>query len=191
MPNQTASLAGVELTAPRGSESTEQRGQVWKITQYGIDLCRRGQWTSGLVQLAVIDASKGNDLAIQGLALTYYGYGIASQQGKIADGLRYCRAGTDKEPWQAENHFNLARTYLLGGHVKRAIAALDYGLGLDPTHPLMIDLRLELGVRRPPTFSFLQRGHALNRIAGRLRHRLSSAKALPTSGVSEPDRAQV
>jgi hypothetical protein len=178
------------VSATRGSESTGQRDMVWRITQYGIDLCRRGQWQNGLAQLAVIEASKGNDLAIQGLALTYYGYGIASQQGKMTDGLRYCRAGVDKEPWQAENHFNLARTYLLGGNVKRAVAALDYGLGIDPAHSLMIDLRLKLGVRRPPTFSFLPRGHALNRIAGRLRHRLASASARPARSVSETNRTQ-
>ena len=87
--------------------------------------------------------------------------------------MRYCRAGVDREIWRAENHLNLARTYLLVGKSKQAIAALDYGLGLEPTNPAMLDLRLKLGVRRSPTFPFLDRRHPLNRIAGRLRHRLA------------------
>ena len=94
-------------------------------------------------------------------------------RARIADGLRYCRAGVDREIWRAENHLNLARTYLLAGKPKRAIAALDYGLGLEPTNAAMLELRLKLGVRRSPTFPFLDRGHPLNRIAGKLRHRLA------------------
>jgi hypothetical protein len=192
VPNQTAVVATVEnLATPRGRETTEERGLMWQVAQFGIDECRRGQWKSGLAKLSVIEEIKTNSRTIPGLALTYLGYGIASQDRRVADGLRYCRAGVDRESWQPENHFNLARTYLLAGNVKRAIAALDYGLGLDPTHSAMLDLRHSLGVRRPPTFSFLNRGHLLNRIAGRLRHQLSSARALNTRDVSELDRAQV
>jgi hypothetical protein len=167
------------LTASRGAESTEKRAMVWKSAQLGIDLCRRGDWKGGLAQLAVVEANKGGGQAIPGLALSYLGYGIASQQGRLLDGLRYCKAGVDREIWRAENHFNLARTYLLAGKLKRAIAALDYGLGLEPTHPAMLELRLSLGVRKQPTFPFLDRRHPLNRLAGKLRHRLTVAMASP------------
>jgi hypothetical protein len=179
------------LTRPRGADSTERRELVSRSAQLGIELCRRGDWKRGLKQLASIEASKGGQ-AIPGLALSYLGYGIASQQGRLLDGLRYCKAGVDREIWRAENHFNLARTYLIGGQVKRAIAALDYGLGLEPTHPAMLELRLELGVRRSPTFPFLARGHLLNRMAGKLRHHLAG-RAFPRAiqsrgkGVGSPD----
>jgi hypothetical protein len=174
-PNEHAGKAGVEtLKAPRSSETTEQRGHVWHVAQYGIDLCRRGQWKSGLAQLSVIESFTGPSESIPGLALTYLGYCIASQQKRVADGIRYCRAGVDRESWQAENHLNLARTYLLAGKTKRAIAALDYGLSLDPSHTAMVVLRLSLGMRRQPTFSFLDRSHPLNRLTGKIRHHLSS-----------------
>jgi hypothetical protein len=178
-PQQAGAASGVgTLNAPRSSESTEHRGQIWHVAQYGIDLCRRGQWKSGLAQLSVIESWKGPSESIPGLALTYLGYCIASQQKRIADGLRYCRAGVDRETWQAENHLNLARTYLLAGKTKRAIAALENGLAVDPTHAAMVVLRLSLGVRRPPTFSFLDRRHPLNRITGKLRHHLSKARSV-------------
>jgi hypothetical protein len=177
------------LLAPRGAESTEQRGMVLQSAQLGIDLCRRGDWKGGLAQLMKIEANKGGGQAIPGLALTYLGYGIASQQGRLLDGLRYCKAGVDREIWRAENHFNLARTYLLGGHVKRAIAALDYGLGLEPTHSAMLELRKKLGVRKQPTFPFLDRGHVLNRLAGKLRHRLSVALSPPSATSSSTRRS--
>ena len=161
------------MSRPRGTDSTEQRELVLRNAQIGIDLCRRGVWKEGLAQLARVEANKGGGQAIPGLALTYLGYGIASQQGRLFDGVRYCRAGVDREIWRAENHLNLARTYLLAGQMKQAIAALDYGLGIEPTNPAMLDLRLKLGVRRSTTFPFLKRNHPLNRIAGKLRHRLA------------------
>src|SRR5262245_32375048 len=87
-PNEQAGKAGIEtLNAPRGTEATEQRGHVWHVAQYGIDLCRRGQWKSGLTQLSVIESFKGPSESIPGLALTYLGYCIASQQKRVADGI--------------------------------------------------------------------------------------------------------
>jgi tetratricopeptide (TPR) repeat protein len=167
----------LNLNAPRGTASTDQRGgHVWNVTQSGIDLCRRGQWKAGLAQLAVVESLNAEDASVPGLALTYLGYGIASQKGRIAEGLRYCRAGVDRESWQAENHLNLARTYLLAGSVKRAIAALEYGLSLDPDHAAMLTLRMSLGMRRPPPFTFLERSHPLNRIVGKLRHHLTTSR---------------
>jgi hypothetical protein len=161
------------LSRPRDTDSIEQREPVWKSAQIGIELCRRKLWKDGLAQLASVAADRDDGQPIPSLALTYLGYGIASQQGRIFEGMRYCRAGVDREIWRAENHLNLARTYLVAGQLKLAIAALDYGLGLEPTNPAMLELRLKLGVRRSPTFPFLDRRHPLNRIAGKLRHRLA------------------
>src|SRR5262245_15940680 len=118
------------LTTPRGAESTEQRGNVHRMADIGVDHCRRGDWKRGLAYLTMVEANKGGGQSIPAVALSYLGYGIASQEGRLIDGLRYCQAGVDREIWRAESHFNLARCYLLGGHVKRAIASLDYGLGL-------------------------------------------------------------
>jgi hypothetical protein len=169
-PPRRAAPEPLTLSTPRGADSTEHRELVSKTAQFGIELCRRGFWEPGLVQLALVEANKGGGQAIPGLALSYLGYGIASQQGRIKEGIRFCRAGVDRQVWEAENHFNLARTCLLAGHLKQAIDALDYALGLDPTDPPMLELRLSLGLRKQPTFFFLDRGHPLNRLAGRLRH---------------------
>jgi len=179
------------LVTPRGADSTEQRGEVWRVAVLGVDLCRRGDWKRGLAHLAMIEANKGGGQAIPGLALSYLGYGIASQQGRLFDGLRYCQAGVDREIWRAENHFNLARTYLIGGQMRRAISSLDYALGLDPTNAEMLDLRFKLGVRRAPTFPFLDRRHPLNRLAGKLRHQLAGAQLRPSTRArrSGSDRA--
>jgi hypothetical protein len=167
----------VSLAVPRGGASTEQRTHAWHIAQYGIDLCRRGQWQGGIAQLAALEATKGDDPSVPGLALTYLGYGLAYKQNRIADGIRLCRAGVDRESWRVENHLNLARTYLLAGSVRRAIAALEYGLSLDPEHTGMLTLRLSLGMRRPPPISFLHRSHPLNRIVGKIRHRISISRS--------------
>jgi hypothetical protein len=171
--------------APRGADSTEHRENVNQSAQIGIELCRRGLWKGGLAQLAMVEANKGGGQAIPGLALSYLGYGVASVEGRIRDGIRYCRAGVDREIWQPEAHFNLARTYLLAGRLKSAIEALDYAIGLDPDNLEMLELRVSLGMRRQPTFFFLDRGHPLNRITGRLRHRLSTSRMQRAWSVSQ------
>jgi tetratricopeptide (TPR) repeat protein len=176
--------------APRGSDSTELRESAWKSAALGIELCRRGLWKGGITQLRLLEANKSDGQAIPGLALSYFGYGIASVEGRIQEGVRYCRAAVDREIWRAENHLNLARTYLLAGRVKPAVEALDYGLGLEPTHPAILDLRIRLGVRKRPTFPFLDRSHPLNRIAGRIRHRwwVSRRVSVTIEAAPESDR---
>jgi hypothetical protein len=180
---------------PRGSDSTELRDLVWKSAEVGIELCRRGLWKGGITQLRLLEARKGGGQAIPGLALSYFGYGIASVEGRINEGIRYCRAGVDREIWRAENHLNLARTYLLAGRVRPAVEALDYGLGLEPYHPGILELRHNLGVRRRPMFPFLDRSHPINRFAGRLRHQLSrsigtrAADPEPSTATASSDAA--
>jgi hypothetical protein len=164
---------GQALHLSRERDSGELGELVSRSARIGIDLCRRGLWKQGLVELKVADANKDDGRTIPGLALTYLGYGIASQEKRVQDGIRYCREGVDREIWRAENHLNLARTYLLTGRVRAAIASLDYGLGLEPTNQALLDLRLKLGVRRRPMIFFLDRSHPLNRLAGRLRHQLA------------------
>jgi len=144
-----------------------------QVARRGIELCREERWNDGLELLTqVFNASDGKsssaELPISYLG--YLGYGIARYRNKRRDGLALCEQAVKVEFYQADNWFNLARTAALVGERRKAISALERALKLDPQHPASVAFRNEFGTRRPPFFSFLGRGHFLNRLFGRFRH---------------------
>jgi hypothetical protein len=88
-------------------------------------------------------------------------------------GALYCdealrRAGTD-----ADLLLNQARVYLALGQRERAVRAVQRGLICAPDHPGLRLAHASLGWRRKPVIPVLGRNHALNRLLGKLRHRLA------------------
>lgn len=132
-----------------------------------VELCRRGQWERGVDQLARL-AEQGS--ALGAIGYSYLGYGVARTRRQIADGRRLCRHAVKMEFYQPEAFLNLARTELLAGDRRSAVAALESGLALDPDHGELLALGREMGRRRPPVLGFLSRDNFLNQILGRLRH---------------------
>ena len=108
---------------------------------------------------------------IPSLAYSYLGYGRAALGASYRDGVRLCHLGIRKDPLEARNYLNLARTCLLRGRRRKANTALNRGLEISPRHPELLELRNSLGRRRPPVIPFLHRGHAINRFLGKLRSR--------------------
>jgi hypothetical protein len=136
----------------------------------GIDCCRRGDWNEGLRHLGQI-AEQG-DTGLPGLFYSYLGYGIALREQRVREGLQLCRHSVKVEFYQADNYLNLARTCLLARQRSGAVRAVLDGLKIDPNHPGLLALRKQLGTRGQPVLPFLDRGHALNQLLGRLRHAL-------------------
>ncbi|MDX1383874.1 MAG: hypothetical protein R3190_09550 [Thermoanaerobaculia bacterium] len=153
--------------------SVERRQRLRLAARRGVELCRAGDWATGvemLSRVAEVDADWE-----PGLAGSYLGYGLASVRGEVDEGLSYCWAAVRREVWEADNHLNLARTYLLRREKKLAVAAIELGLSIDPRHSGLQSLRKRLGIRRKPVLGFLPRGHSLNVALGRLRKKLSPA----------------
>jgi len=135
--------------------------------EVAVELCRRGQWDRGVDLLARL-AEQG--AALGGLGYSYLGYGVALTRRQVADGRRLCRHAVRVEFYQPEAFLNLARTELLAGDRRAAVAALDRGLALDPDHRELLALDRKIGRRRAPVLGFLSRNHLLNQILGRIRH---------------------
>jgi hypothetical protein len=146
--------------------------EVAHTLKLGIDCCRRGNWNEGLRHLGQVAETEEGGGGLPGLFYSYLGYGIALRDRRIREGLKLCRHSIEVEFYQAENYLNLARTCLLANDRKRAVAAVRGGLKIDRRNPQLLALHQELGIRSLPVLRFLDRGHPLNQLLGRLRHAL-------------------
>lgn len=138
----------------------------------GVEHCRQGEWTLGLYWLSLAAEAEPMGESLPALFYSYLGYGIARYQGRRRQGLELCRRAVALELYQPEAFYFLAETYLLLGNRRTAAEVIEQGLAIDPEHPELLDLQLQMGERRSPVLAFLPRHHQLNRWLGRLRHSL-------------------
>ncbi|HKS65723.1 MAG TPA: tetratricopeptide repeat protein [Candidatus Acidoferrales bacterium] len=105
--------------------------------------------------------------------LSYTGLLAALAERRFADAETLCREAVGMKHNHAQLYLNLADVYVQAGRNGDAIATLEKGL-ISAGRDFRIRRALEkLGVRRDPFFSFLHRGHPLNRTFGRWRHRFA------------------
>ncbi len=104
--------------------------------------------------------------------LSYLGLTLAMDRGRGREGLELCERAVKLDAYRVELFHNLGRVYLLSGRRKKALLAFSRGKALDRQHHPIQDELQGMGIRRGPVFSFLPRGHAANRIAGRTLSRL-------------------
>lgn len=107
-------------------------------------------------------------------ALAAYGVALVGddpRQKRLA--LKCCRHAIRRAGDDPELYCALARVYVATGSKRRAIHTLELGLRYGEQHEGLRDLREQLGFRAPPVFGSLERSHPLNRLCGRIRHRLT------------------
>jgi tetratricopeptide (TPR) repeat protein len=100
--------------------------------------------------------------------LSYCGYTMAFARKKYMDGLQLCKTAVEKEFYNPDLFYNLGEIYLARGDKKNAHAAFTRGLALAPEHAKIRARMKEMGVRRSPVLSFLDRDNVLNRFLGAL-----------------------
>jgi tetratricopeptide (TPR) repeat protein len=103
---------------------------------------------------------------------SYYGLGLALCERRFSEALELCRSAAKEEFFNPDLYHNLARVHGAFGFKSEAIRYLRRGLMIDPANPGMSTDLDELGRRRQPVLQFLPRRHPINRLLGRLRHRL-------------------
>ena len=100
--------------------------------------------------------------------LSYCGYTMAFARKKYNDGLQLCKKAVEKEFFNPDLFFNLGDIYLARGDKKNAHLAFKRGLALAPEHPKIRARIKEMGVRKGPVLSFLDRENFINRFLGAL-----------------------
>lgn len=105
---------------------------------------------------------------------SWYGLTLILVERNSNLGVRYCEEavlrGAGAE--DALGWLNLGRAFDALGYRDRAVRAFQKGLELSPEHAGLRTEMEKLGVRRRPVIGFLDRGNPVNRVLGRLRHRL-------------------
>jgi hypothetical protein len=175
-----SSQLGFRLLSPdKKPTRTIDPSDIQTICDQGLELCRAGQWTEGLLELARIhDVARKSDLP--SLYFSYLGFGLAKYRGQIQQGIKLCRYAIKVEFYQPENYVNLARTCMLSNaHRRTAWEAVRDGLKIDPDHPELVSLHSQIGQRRPPIMPFLDRRNPFNRLLGWLRSQSLGGGAQP------------
>ena len=104
--------------------------------------------------------------------LSYVGMLCAVAEKRYLAGKMLCREALEIKWNHAQLYLNLAEVYHQAGRDGEAMATLRKGF-ISAGRAIRIRRALEkLDARRPPILSSLGRGHFLNRILGRLRHRM-------------------
>jgi tetratricopeptide (TPR) repeat protein len=110
--------------------------------------------------------------------LSYTGLLAAMADKRYGDGVTLCREALNLKCNHAQLYLNLAEVFQKAGRKGDAIDVLEKGL-VSAGRDFRIRRALEkIGMRRAPVFAFLHRSHPLNRLFGRLRHRMNGP-ALP------------
>jgi tetratricopeptide (TPR) repeat protein len=111
-------------------------------------------------------------------AASWYGVTLVLVERNSALGASLCEQAVRPGP-DPELLLNLARIHLALNSRERAVRALQRGLQAAPDDPRLLAAQESLGTRREPVLPLLSRGHPLNRLLGRLRHRWRQRHAPP------------
>lgn len=103
---------------------------------------------------------------------SYYGLALARAEGDWAKAEGLCQAALRMKRDQPALYVNMAEVYRRAGNLEDALLTLYKGLHFTRWDSRLVRALEELGVRRPPVLSFLDRKHFLNRQLGKMRHRL-------------------
>jgi len=96
---------------------------------------------------------------------------IATERGGISEAIKLCGEAIETEPGNPLHYLNLGKVYLKAGRKTDCLDVLRKGLS-SGDDPEIFALLESIGMRKPAIFSFVPRGHFLNRYAGLIMSRL-------------------
>lgn len=98
---------------------------------------------------------------------SYHGLCLVQTGRRYQEALDLCENAIKDSPYHPELYHNLAQVYLVKGKRKKAIAALQHGLQLDPQNAAIHDEFRRIGIRKRPVLPFLHRSHPANIFLGK------------------------
>jgi tetratricopeptide (TPR) repeat protein len=98
---------------------------------------------------------------------SFLGYCVARERGQYRKGMELCRLSIDTDPDNPLHYLNFAKIHLLSNNKTEAIAVMREGLARGPNEEIETMLK-EVGARKPPVLSFLDRDNPINKYLGLL-----------------------
>lgn len=153
-------------------------GDPQDLVTMGISAARAASFERGLIFLAEAyrHLSREKDAKLPAALLSYYGLCLALHRGKIKEGAEFCQLAVEREFYNADHYLNLAQVWQAGRSRRKAVEAIERGLGKDPRHAGLHKLKVSIGLRRRPVLPFLHRDNPLNIRLGKIRHQLKGQK---------------
>jgi tetratricopeptide (TPR) repeat protein len=142
----------------------------------GIAAMRNGYLNSALFHLQKAVEHNGNNP----FYLSYYGVALARVERDWQRAEASCLAALRFLRTDPHMYLNLAEVYRRAGQLDDALSTLYNGLQFTKWDPTLVKALEELGIRRPPVLSFLNRKSFVNRQLGKLRHKFEG-KGKPSS----------
>ena len=144
----------------------------------GISLLREGHSSEALEYLR-----RASELKQQNpYYLSFLGVAMARAERKWPAALELCKTAANMRRNEAQLYINLAEVYVSAARRDEAVATLDRAFKYCGADARLTRMRAKLGKRSSPVLPFLDRGNALNRSLGKLRHRVLNR--VPGSGGS-------
>lgn len=167
----------VDTLSPETILSEWRTGNIDDLVELGIAAARAGQYERGLIFLAEAYRHLSREKHRQsGPLLSYYGLCLALHRGRIKEAAEFCWLGVEKDHYNPDAYYNMARVWMAGKSRRKAVEALEKGLALDARHPGLKRLRVEIGSRKSPVIPFLHRDNPLNVSLGKMRSRMKEKK---------------
>jgi len=102
-------------------------------------------------------------------ALSYGGLLVATEEGDVKTGLRWCERAVELAFYDPQMYINLARLHERTGWKTQAAQVLRKGLRVDPGDEKLLAEIERVSPRTPSAIPALKRDHVVNRTLGKLR----------------------
>jgi tetratricopeptide (TPR) repeat protein len=136
----------------------------------------RSALDAGDLQQAVVHLQSAYRLdAATPLYRSYYGLALGLAERRLERAISLCRSAATDEFFNPVHFHNLARVHLACGFKAEAVRYLRRGLMIDPGNSEIAAELRRMGIRRRPPLGFLRRRNLINRLLGRLLHRVPIA----------------
>ena len=141
----------------------------------GISLLRDGHSSEALEYLRRASQLKQQNPYY----LSFLGVAMARAERNWPAALELCKTAASMRRNEAQLYVNLAEVYVSAARRNDAVETLDTALKYCGADARITRIRAKLGKRSSPVLPFLDRGNALNRSLGKLRHRMLRREARP------------
>ena len=128
----------------------------------GAKALARGEWPVALACFENAARLKNTPMHNSFLALC-----IARERGQYKKAVSLCTEALEAEPDNSVLYLNLGKVHLLQKERDEAIRVFRLGLGREANAQIIAELD-RLGIRKPPSLSFLKRDNPLNRYLGKI-----------------------
>ena len=170
----------IDTLTPESVLAEWRSGNLEELVELGVAAARAGEYERGLIFLAEAYRHLSREKhRLSGPLLSSYGLCLALHKGRIKEAAEFCWLGVEKDHFNPDAYYNMARVWMAGRSRRKAVEALEKGLALDPRHPGLQRLRAEFGTRQTPVISFLHRDNPLNVSLGKVRKRMATPKPDP------------